>query len=315
VDVARLAGVSPATVSRALNGNVPVNPSIVNRVHAAAAELGYRRNKIASALRRNVSGLIGVIVPDVANPFYTEVVRGIEDTLRGAGYLLVLCNSDGNEEKQTEYLQLLADHQLDGVILAPATASLQNIEDAVRSGLAVVLIDRRVPGAAVDSVTITNRDDARILTAGLLAGSKRIAHIGGPSRTSTAVDRAAGFMDAHVSAGIEPDPRLLIETDYSEQGGYEAMKALLDLEQPPSGVFVGNNVMTLGALRAIATMEPDTAPKIVSFDPLPWWASSLHPVTVGSHPSYALGTTAADLILLRIAEPEREFSEVVLTDH
>ncbi|MDQ1553639.1 MAG: LacI family transcriptional regulator, partial [Microbacteriaceae bacterium] len=176
VDVARRAGVSPATVSRVLNGNAPVSKATLERVQTAASELGYRRNTLASSLRRRASRLIGVVVPDVANPFYTEVVRGIEDQLRGAGYLLVLCNSDGNIEKQTEYLRLLSDQQLDGVILAPATPDLDKLEDAVASGLTVVLIDRRVASTMYDTVTVANRDDARILTAGLLAASRRIAH-------------------------------------------------------------------------------------------------------------------------------------------
>ncbi|MDQ1578323.1 MAG: LacI family transcriptional regulator [Microbacteriaceae bacterium] len=312
VDVARRAGVSPATVSRVLNGNAPVSKATLERVQTAASELGYRRNTLASSLRRRASRLIGVVVPDVANPFYTEVVRGIEDQLRGAGYLLVLCNSDGKIEKQTEYLRLLSDQQLDGVILAPATPDLDKLEDAVASGLTVVLIDRRVASTMYDTVTVANRDDARILTAGLLAASRRIAHIGGPHRTSTAQDRFAGFLDAHASAGVDPDPGLIFETDYSEQGGYEAMKSLLKLEQPPAGVFVGNNVMTLGVLRALSETETAAAPKIVSFDPLPWWASSVHPVTTGSQPSYELGRTAAELLLLRLADPGREYAEVTI---
>jgi LacI family transcriptional regulator len=283
------------------------------RVQNAATDLGYRRNTLASGLRRSFTRLIGVVVPDVANPFYTEVVRGIEDTLRVAGYLLVLCNSDDNQEKETEYLELLADQQLDGVVLAPASTDVAKLEDAVASGLAVVLIDRRIPGGAYDTVRVANRDDARILTAGLLTASRRVAHIGGPHTTSTAVERLAGFMDAHSSVGVYPDPELIIETDYTELGGHDAMKSLLEMETPPSGIFIGNNVMALGALRALAEEQPSTAPALVSFDPLPWWASSLHPVTVGAQPTYQLGQKAAELLLLRLADPSREPTEVVIT--
>jgi LacI family transcriptional regulator len=312
VDVARRAGVSPATVSRVLNGNTPVSVSTRTRVETAAAELGYRRNALASGLRRSFTRLIGVVVPDIANPFYTEVVRGIEDALREAGYLLILCNSDDIQEKETEYLELLADQQLDGVVLAPASADATKLEDAGASGLAIVLIDRRIPGGAYDTVTVANREAAQDLTAGLLAGSKRIAHIGGPHTTSTAAERLAGFLDAHAFAAIEPDSTLIIETDYTEVAGYEAMKRLLAMRPPPSGVFVGNNVMTLGALRALAEEPQSTAPAMVSFDPLPWWATSVRPVTVGTQPTYQLGQKAAELLLLRLADPNREPTEVVI---
>lgn len=309
-DVARLAGVSPATVSRVLNGHPQVAPELVERVRLAQEQLGYRPDSVARGLRSRATAVIGAVVPDVTNPFFTEMVRGLEDVMRANGYLVFLCNTDETQPKESEYLQLLVDQRVAGLIIAPVLERSEVLGQVVRSGTPVVAVDRRVPEAGVDAVLLENAGVAREITLALLGRTRRVGMISGPSGSTTADERRAGFLAALAETGIAADRVPLLEADYSEEGGYRAGGALLALDEVPEAVFVANNLMALGMLRAMrqAGVGADRM-RLASFDPLPWNADPAHRVLAAEVPSRRMGEQAALLLLERIrgfAGPARE---------
>ncbi|MBX3194051.1 MAG: LacI family DNA-binding transcriptional regulator [Microbacteriaceae bacterium] len=312
-DVAEVAGVSTATVSRVLNGNERVDPELADRVRTALAELKYRRNRLARGLRQRSSSLIGAIIPDVSNPFFTDVVRGLEDGVREAGFMLVLCNSDEDPQKENDYLELLVDQQAAGIVLAPAGSRTPGLAEALDAGVRVVVIDRLLEGVNVDTVVLANTEGARALTTHLLESGGRVAHISGPMRASTASERVEGYRRALREHGLGRRDEIIIESDYTVEGGYAAMGRLLELQPRPDAVLVGNNVMTLGVLRRVAEagLRPEDL-RIGSFDPVPWGADPDRTVAVLEHPSHQLGTVAAELIMAAIADESHTPHTVVL---
>ena len=299
-DVARLAGVSPATVSRVLNDNGRVDPELVARGQEATRQLGYRQNSLARGLRRRANNVVGAVIPDITNPFFTDLVRGVEDVVREHDYLLVLCNSDETAEKERLYLRLLVDQQVAGVVIAPVHEAAGSV-GALLTGTPVVAVDRRLGGDDFDSVTLDNHGGAVALTRHLLAQSRDIATIAGPSESTTGRERLAGFRAAMEEAGATVRSEWVLESDFSEQGGYAAALELFGGRWRPGAVFVANNAMTLGTLRAMT--ELGLGPKdvaLASFDPLSWSADPGHRVAVLAVPTYEMGRTAARMLLQRI---------------
>jgi LacI family transcriptional regulator len=308
VDVARHAGVSTATVSRVLNSNPRVDPAIADRVRSSVNELGYRMNSVARSLRRQSNSVVGVLVPDIANPFFTDVVRGIGDALRDDGYMLILCNSDDDSDLEASYLRLLAAQQVSGVIVAPADSLRSDLSELTSTGVPVVVIDRLAGSGDFDSVVFDNRSGASQLTTRFLeAGRTRVAHIAGPLRTFTGSARREGYRAALETAGVAVDESLVVEGDYSEEGGYRAARALLAASSPPDAIVIANNAMTLGAIRALTELGVDPATTaLASFDPVPWSTSQRYSLAVLDHETMRMGVEAAELLLARIDDPTRE---------
>ena len=300
-DVARLAGVSPATASRALNGLETVDPDLARRVHEASRKLGYRRNSLARGLRRRANDVVGVVVPDVTNPFFTDLVRGVEDVVEAEGMLLVLCNSDENHEKQARYLSLLVAQQVAGIVIAPVLESAHGVLDAL-AGTPTVAVDRRIAHGGLDSVTLQNVDAARALTEHLLERTPLVAHLSGPVSSSTGRERQQGYRDALAGADVRVRPAWIVEGDFSEEGGHAAATRILATTPRPRAVFSANNLMTLGLLRAAeeAGLGPDDL-AVATFGPLGHWGGTAHPVAALSLPTYEMGRTAARLLLERVA--------------
>ena len=313
-DVARRAEVSAATVSRVLNGHPSVDPALAERVRAAVQELGYRPNALARNLRRSRTSLWAVIISDVGNPFFTSLVRGVEDVAQASGYSVVLCNSDENPEKEDNYVTVALAEQMAGVIMSPS-GQPDAVKRLLDAGTPLVLIDREVPGVNVDAVFADNENGAAEATRHLIEGGyRRIACITGPSTASTAERRLNGYRKALLEHGRPYDETLVRRADFRERGGYQAMESLLDSAQPPDAVFVANNLMAVGALECLVARGvalPDDF-GIVGFDDLPW-ADLVRPSlsTVGQ-PTYEMGRTAAQLLAERIKEPSKEPSTVVL---
>ncbi|HEU4842397.1 MAG TPA: LacI family DNA-binding transcriptional regulator, partial [Ilumatobacteraceae bacterium] len=244
-DVAAAAGVSPATVSRVLNGNGTVSADRAARVLEAAAELGYQPFGPARALRRQRTHLWAVIVSDIQNPFFTAVVRGMEDVARAERHRLVLCNSDEDPVREASYIDVAIAERMGGVVVAPASDRASRLDALTSRHIPVVTIDRRLRSGheAIDSVMVDNRAGAIAATEHLLAGgSSRVACITGPSRTSTASERLAGYRAALRTARHQPDPDLVRTADFREEGGYAAARDLLGGKRPPDGLFVTNNL-------------------------------------------------------------------------
>jgi LacI family transcriptional regulator len=318
-DVAATARVSVATVSRVLNGSDRVDPELAARVQEAAARLSYRRSGLARSLRAQRARVVGLIISDIRNPFFTDVVRGIEDRVGEDGYSLVLCNSDEELEKEANYLDLFVEERMAGAIISPASSRDTRLDSLTERGTPVVVIDREAAREAVDTVLVDNVRGGEIAVHHLAEnGYRRIACITGPPRTSTGSERLEGWEKALREAGLEVDESLIRRADFKESGGFEAAADLLSGPDRPDAFFVANNLMTVGALAALreAGLEVPTEVGVVGFDDMPW-AQLLQPaLTTVAQPTYELGRQAAALLERRIgghdAPPERVVLEPTL---
>jgi LacI family transcriptional regulator len=297
-DVARLAGVSPATVSRCLNGGT-VNPRITADVNRAVAQLGYRPNLIARGLRKQVSNVWACVISDIENQFFTAMVRGVEDVARGVHHSVVLCNTDEDIEREAEYLRLIVSQRMAGVIIS-ATRNGTDISALTRTGVQVVSVDREM-SEPTDTVLVNSREGAEVATAHLIAkGCRRIACITGPHDTTTGEERLRGYRAALRAAGYPVNPDLERYCDFKEAGAFAATLELL--AQRPDGFFVANNQMTLGVLRALAAngVAVPTEIAVAGFDDLPWWSMSRPSITAVSQPAYEMGRAAGQMLADRI---------------
>ncbi len=314
-DVARQAGVSVATVSRVLAGTAAVSGPLAGRVKAAASALRYQPDRVARSLRVRRSRSIGVIIPDIQNPFFTGVIRGIEDRLRATDYTLLLSNSDNDPVREQACLDVLRAEGVAGVLFVPSSADVRPYRTLLASGLAMVAIDRLVPSLPCDGVAVANADGAAHATRHLLeVGHRRIAIITGPADVETAVERLDGYRRALREAGITLDPSLVQQVPFTIDGGYHATRRLLALPKPPSAIFAGSDLTALGVLRALHEEKVRIPQKmaIVSFDDIPW-AMVLQPaLTTVAQPTYELGASAARLLLERLSDPRRAPQQVRL---
>lgn len=312
-DVARAAGVSAATVSRVLNGSSPVSDDRADRVREAAASLGYQPSGPARALRRQRTTVWAAIVADVRNPFFTSMIRGVEDVAQAADHRLVLCNSDEDPAKEAAYIDVAIADRVAGVIIAVASTTRSNLDRLHRAGVPVVAVDRRPKGDGIDSVVVDNRGGARAAVEHLLSeGARRVGIITGPNRVSTAESRLSGYRAALKARGIEFDPALVRRADFRAEGGHAAALSLLDEPDHPDAFFVANNLMTLGALRALRERRK-RVPKdvaIVGFDDAPWTTLITPTLTVVAQPTYEMGRQAAQLLVT--ASPDRPPRHLVL---
>ncbi|TDD66228.1 LacI family transcriptional regulator [Jiangella aurantiaca] len=314
-DVARHAGVSAATVSRVLNGHTQVDPTLAERVTSSVAELGYRRNAVARNLRRSRTTLWAVIISDVENPFFTAMVRGVEDIALTAGYSVVLCNSDENPEKESNYIAAALTEQMAGVIISPSSNRVDDVKLLQDAGCPVVVIDRELQGSPTDTVLVDNEHGAELATTHLVEqGYRRIACIGGPRWLSTATSRYEGYRRALTAAGLPLDPALLRFADFRERGGYEAMASLLDDGAEPDALFAANNLMTVGAMECLVQRDRAVPADIavVGFDSIPW-ADLIRPtLTTVAQPAYEVGRQAGQLLTRRLAKPDADVTRIVL---
>ena len=241
-DVARLAQVSPATVSRVFNGT-SVSASKVEAVRRAAEQLRFTPNRTARTLRRQSSEVIGLVIPDIENPYFTEMARGVEDVASEAGYSVVLCNSDSQLEKEATYLQIAISEHMSGVIIATADER-SDLGGILATGRPVVAVDRSTT-YDIDGVVMANRAAGASAAKDLIdAGYRRIAYIGGPEHIDTAAERAAGWRQALSAAHPDLDLDDLERfTTFRVDGGREAMEQLLALPEPPDAVVAGNNLI------------------------------------------------------------------------
>jgi LacI family transcriptional regulator len=313
-DVAQQAQVSPATVSRVLNGRASVDPSMAARVQQAMRDLNYRPNAVARNLRLSQTSLWAVIISDIGNPFFTSMVRGVEDVAQGAGFSVVLCNSDEDPDKESRYVTAVLAERMAGVIISTSGRS-SLIKRLVEARIPVVAIDRHLAGVTVDTVLVDNMRGAELATGHLLDGGyRRVACITGPRRISTAAERLRGYQRAIKSRGGKAADTLVRFADFREDGGYRAMASLLDNDEPPDGVFATNNLMTVGAVECLVDRGiriPDQV-GVVGFDDIPWAHLVRPSLTTVSQPTYDLGRAAAMLLTERIANPAKTPSTVTL---
>ena len=298
-DVSREAGVSTATVSRVLTGSAEVDPNTKKLVLAAVEKLNYRPNLVARGLRRRSSHVIALIVTDIENPFYTAICRGVEDAAWIAGYSVILCNADRDIDKERQYIRVVADQNASGVIISPASVRKTDISELVARRLPVIAVDMAL-ARATGSVLVDNKEAGALATRHLIGrGCKMIACITGPAENSTAQDRAVGCSRAIADAGLQGGPDFIIYSNYMEDGGYRAMQRILALNPRPDGLFVTNNRMAVGVLRALqeqAVAIPNQM-NVIGFDELPW-SLELHPhMSLVRQPAYSIGQEAARVLI------------------
>lgn len=315
-DVARRADVSVATVSRVLNHHPRVDPQLAARVRKAVRELGYEPTRAARTLRTRKSRVWSLIISDIRNAFFTDVARGMEDVAYEAGYSLILCNAGEDPIKESAYIRLALAEQVAGIIVAPARITGLDLRNARANGVPVVAVDRRSRDANIDCVLVDNVRGASAAVGHLVDnGYQRIACITGPLDTTTGSERLRGYQEALAGRDDLGDHVLTRHTDYTEAGGYTEMMSLLDGPERPDAVFIANNSMALGALRAIdargLAIPRDIA--VVCFDD-PSWAQLLRPaLTAVAQPTYDLGLETARLLLSRLEGYEGAAREVILS--
>lgn len=316
-DVAREADVSVSTVSRVFNDPDKVRPATRRTVRDAAEALGYTPSRVARRLRlkEGKANMIGLVIPDIQNPFFADVTRGVEDVARDNDYALILSNSDEDPEKQRLAVNTLKTESVDGVIVPPVSAQDPEIQRLVESDIAVVCVDRRIENAQVDTIVSDNRAGAYRGVKHLIdLGHERIGFIGGIPHISTSIERREGYEEALRDHDIPVDPDLIREGDSRRERGTYLTKTLLDLDDPPTALFTGNNLTTLGALSAIHVrglqIPKDIA--LVGYDDIPWPMALNPPPTVVDQPGYEMGRRAARILLQRLAKPDRAPTTVTL---
>lgn len=301
-EVARIARVSEATVSRVLNGTAPVREERRQRVLDAVAQVDYRPNRLALNLRRQNVGMIGVVVADIANPHFSEAVRVIEDSAYAAGYRVLLCNTDETAQKQRGYLEMLADERVIAAIVSPVDSEGDGVDELLALNIPVVAFDRAIDHPSVDAVVCDNTRGARLATEHLLGlGHTRIAFVGGRMEVETGTERFEGWSSAMFAAGLETT---------AVDGGFRAEVAEVAVERlltrarsRPSALLVSNNLMGLGAIRAsrrAGLSIPEDIAIVTVDDPI--WAEHVDPpLTTLAQPVREMATTAMRLALERVA--------------
>ena len=304
-DVAQRAGVSQTTVSYVLNDTRYVSPATEARIRIAIKELDFKPNYIARSLRAKCTLTVGMIVSDITNPFYADIVRGAQDVLSTKHYSLILCNTDEAPVRELETLTLLRQKKVDGLIAVVTGANVDAFSEASDTGLPIVLVDRCLPGDHLCTVLADDEHGAYQATQHLLQlGHRRIGVILGRVGISTSEHRRKGYEAALREAGVAIDPALLQTGHSTVAGGAAAAKALLDLTPPPTAIFATNNLMTVGLFVTIKQRHlrcpEDVA--VVGFDDMVWLSVFSPALTTVAQPSYELGKKAAELLWNRMDE-------------
>jgi LacI family transcriptional regulator len=314
-DVAAHAAVSVATVSAVMNENKYVSPELVQRVRESIAILGYQRNSFARGLKTQVSHSIGIIIPDITNPFYTNIARGVEDVAHVHDYSLIIGNTDEDPEKEKKYLQLLESKHADGLIIAITDHSHDYLQALSLQKLALVGIDRSLIDLGIDTVVVDNKEGARTAIEHFIGlGHRRIGLITGVRGISPTEERLSGYIEALEKHGIAVDTDLIVMTRPRVDGGERGALQLLSLEDRPTALFMMDGTMVIGALQAIGKFglrcPEDIA--LACFDDFTW-ASVMRPhLTVVDQPTYEIGRQAAHLLFERLQRQERPAREIRL---
>jgi LacI family transcriptional regulator len=304
LDVARAAGVSASTVSRVLNGTAPVHAAKRRRVLQAVRRLGYEPNGLARSLKQRKSLTLGLVVPDITNPFFAEIAKGVETASHRLGYSLILCNSGNAVERERRYLEVLRERRVDGLVFVPAGRRGDALRAWTARGLPVVLMDRVVDGVTGDVVVTDNAFGMKLLVRHLVRlGHRTIGLIGGPRGVSSADERWAGFLEGLRDAGLTPDPRLMMRGDFTFETGLRAAPLLSAAARGRlTAIVASSDVMALGAMRAVhqrGGRVPETV-SIAGFDDIAAASLAQPPLTTVAQPVREIGERAVELLVGRV---------------
>lgn len=316
-DVARSAGVGVSTAARVLSGRGYAGERTRERVLESAAALGYVPNRIARSLRERRTRLIGLLFADVENIFYGTVAKNVEAAAKTAGYHVVLANSGDDPDSEADYLQVLEEMQVAGLIVTPTSANGDHLRRLIAHGIFVVQIDRRIHGLATDSVLIDNQAGAEMAVMELLAaGRRRIAILTGPLSVSTSQDRLDGYKRALREYGIDPRPELIKIGSFFRDHALAHARALLEADPRPDAIFAANNVLAEAVLLAASEVRlrvpEDLA--IIGFDDLPWMTIVSPTLATVRQPVAEMARAAIDLLLRRLNGEESGPSRTLTFD-
>ncbi|WP_026923531.1 LacI family DNA-binding transcriptional regulator [Glycomyces arizonensis] len=305
-EVAGRAGVSPMTVSRTLAGGRNVRPDVQERVMAAVRELGYYRNENARSLRPGQpSGLVGVAITNLANPYYGEFALGVEEVAAEHGRRIILGNTGEDAARERQLVSDFIGRQVDGLVLVPTTGDAAHLRPERLGDVPLVLASRRVPGLDVDTVLVDDVGGAYRGTVSLLdAGHTRIGFLGNRSSVFTGARRYRGYERAMLERGAPIVPAIIARDQQDVSAASRAARAILDLDEPPTAIFSANNRNTIGVMREIGRRIrrglPSPHPAVVSFDDFELSELMPVPVTVIDHDARLLGREAATLLFARL---------------
>ncbi len=314
-DVARLAGVSTATVSHVLNNTRFVRDQTRTRVLLAIEELGYRPNIVAKSLRSRKTGTVGLIFCDLKSPFFSDLFQGIETFLGKKGFDLLVTNTGYDIKKEREACELFFSKQVDGIILVPGKDTGEHVKFLVERNFPLVLLDKELRSLRVDVVLVNNFQGSKSAVEYMVSlGHRKIAIISGPQDTSTGRHRLEGYYQAMKESGIPVDSNLVKIADFLEEGGHQAVCELLDTIDPPTAIYACNSPMAMGALRAFQERSVRIGKDVgfVVFDDLPWFRFVDPPLTAVAQPSFTLGETAAQLLTSSILKKHKKPKKIVL---
>lgn len=310
-DVARLAGASRTSTSRALTGKGYTSPELMARIKAAADQLGYVPNALARSLKQQATSVIGLLVSDLANSFYAEIASGASAAARARGYQIMLADTHGDHQLEIDAARNLLSQQVAGLIVTPVTD--QPTVLARRLGIPALEIDRGI--GIGDTVTVKNGEGAQRATRHLLnQGHTRIALITDETEWTTGRRRRDGYLAAFQDAGITPDPSLIITAGWSDIAARAATSRLLSLKNRPTAVFAANNLLARGAWQGIrdAGLALPTDISLIAFDDAPWMSMVEPQVSTIAQDAALIGATAVDRLFERIANPNLPHQEIVL---
>ena len=317
-DVARVADVHPGTASRALNVETRslVNEETARRVLDAAEELGYHPNPIARGLKTNRSYTIGVLIPDLTNPLFPPILRGIEDRLEEDGYTALIANTDNDPERERIDWQAMRARQVDGIVTATARRDHELLDELLDSDIPLVLVNRRTADGRVPSATADDAQGIRLAVEHLVAaGHTRIGHVAGPLELSTGLDRHDGFIAAMRDSGAEADPELIVVSRaFTEGEGARACAELLASGGGLTAIVAANDLIALGCYDVFADrgIRCPQEISITGFNDMPFADRFSPPLTTIRIPHYEIGTAAAQLMLAQLQADDSEPSEVRL---
>lgn len=302
-DVAAEAGVSIASVSKVLNNPDYGSLEMRTKVMAAIRRLGYQPNKIARSMVMGKTNLIALVIPDVRNQFFTSVARGVEDVASKYDYRVMLCNTDEDPSKEQKYIDVFKGKIVDGFIISVASDRNRYLSKIDMQTLSFVFIDRVCEDIIADAVVVDNRDGAYKAVSHLLElGHERIGLITGKQDTLPGRERLRGCMEAYTVFGLEPSAWMIKGGGFTIEGGYKAARSLLSVKMRPTAIFVANNAMTIGCLKALAEAKvriPDQI-SVIGFDDSEWAEFFAPPLTVVRQPTYTMGSLAGEMLFQRI---------------
>ena len=315
LDVAKRAGVAPITVSRVINNSGYISLLTRQRVEEAVKELGYVPNTLARGLRSKRTHTLALIVTDITNPYFTLMARGVEDVAGNSNYTVVYCNTDESESKEEKYVNILAQKQVDGVLLVPACGNAASIKFLKSNDIAVVVLDRRVSGAKTDFVRSDSENGAyRLIKLLIGLGHKQIAIVTGPKDVSTAVDRVTGYQHALSEAGLL-ESESVYYGEFNQISGYELTMQAMSHSPRPTAMFGANNFIMVGIIKALRELKlsvPEDV-SVVGFDDFPESMLVKPFFTAAAQPAYEMGRLAAEILLKRISsELSEEYQEHIL---